>query len=316
MRHINLFEKFEEFDYRDFDEAYHIVKADDIPSIEKSGIKLGSARTQDLPSSVHGYRGKLFLTFDKESCADMLNALTEWWFETVGPSANPKVLVIDWRRFRKDHPKVVPTPDKDFQYDSYEEGRNGGFFIKEEIPYKYVKEVLGERDFKRHHVKESVNESIDVFHGSGIKFDRFDINKVGSAQGGDVGGWGIYFSDHIQVANRYTTGRGFVGEYALRDDSEWFDLDEPLDDATSDRIAKGLEGVAHGDDVEQFKSDFVPYECTNMQVYDWLSVVLGDGKGASLFLKKLGYDGNRFHDRTDTDATNYVVFDTSQIIYK
>jgi len=182
---------------------------------------------------------------------------------------------------------------------------------------KLFEEYSYDRHDEAYHVRESLLEAVDVFHGSGDRFDRFDISRVGSAQGGEVGGWGIYFSTDRRVANRYTTRKGFVGEYGLRGDSVWFDLDEP-DTETYRVVLGGLEGKVSDRDLEEFRSDFDPeqYGTTNMQVYDWLSVVLGGSKQASLFLRGLGFDGNRFRDRVDTDATNYVVFDTSSIIYK
>ena len=41
--------------------------------------------------------------------------------------------------------------------------------------------------------EEYINEIINVYHGSDRKFDTFDLDKIGSGDGKNIGGWGIYF---------------------------------------------------------------------------------------------------------------------------
>lgn len=160
----------------------------------------------------------------------------------------------------------------------------------------------------------SINEGINVFHGSDRKFDTFDINMIGSGDAKALGGWGIYFSDAKNVSDRYKTNNGFVKEYELKS-GNYFDLDEYLTDDIHQEITTALNNqTVNETDIEQFLSDFIPYECTNKQVYEWLSYVFDGIKGASEFLQSIGYLGNKFKDKINTMATNYVVFDTDSII--
>ena len=161
-------------------------------------------------------------------------------------------------------------------------------------------------------------EGINVWHGSDRNFDKFDIDKVGSGDGKSLGGWGIYFSDSREVSERYFTTNGFVDEYEIRD-GNYFDLDQPASE-DGDRIINGLESMGVGEDeIEELRTDYIEQsqnygDVSNKQVYEWLSYVLGDEKSASLFLKSLGYVGNTFMDKWNTDARNYVVFDINTII--
>jgi hypothetical protein len=163
-----------------------------------------------------------------------------------------------------------------------------------------------------------LNEGIPVFHGSDRKFSTFDMSKIGSGDGKNLGGWGIYFSDSEDVSSRYVTSNGFLGEYELRN-GNYFDLDSALEDG--ERIIRRLQQLGIDENqIEEFQNDYVEQaenygNIDNKQAYDWLSYVLGGEKEASMFLKSMGYIGNTFTDKWNRDARNYVVFDTSSIIY-
>lgn len=169
-----------------------------------------------------------------------------------------------------------------------------------------IDEIIGEEITAMH-------EGINVYHGSDKKFDTFDMGKVGSGDGKSLGGWGIYFSDSPEVSKRYYLPSGQFKEHELRN-GNYFDLDAPLDDGQRILSALQRQGVDESE-LEEFQSDYMEYsEVTNKQVYDWLSFVLGGEKQASLFLKSIGYIGNTMMDKWESDARNYVVFDTSAII--
>ena len=160
-----------------------------------------------------------------------------------------------------------------------------------------------------------LSEGIDVFHGTDRDFDEFDLNRIGSGDGKSLGGWGIYFSDSEDVSKRYFTKNGFVKEFVIKS-GEYFDLDESLDEWFGEKIKNklGTLGIDEGE-LEQFQTDYIDYipNISNKDVYDWLSYVLDGEKNASLFLEKLGFIGNKFVDKWDRDATNYVLFNPKYI---
>lgn len=171
------------------------------------------------------------------------------------------------------------------------------------------KQIL--RTFIRNIINESfMKEEINVFHGTDRDFDEFDVEKIGSGDGKSLGGWGIYFSDKEDVSRRYFLKGGFVKEFTIKN-GNLFDLDEALDEENASIILNRLrkKGIDE-DSLEQFQTDFIDYipSITNKQVYEWLEYVLGSEKNASLFLESMGYIGNKFRDKWDSEATNYVIF--------
>jgi N12 class adenine-specific DNA methylase len=48
-----------------------------------------------------------------------------------------------------------------------------------------------------------LEEGIRAFHGSGADFGRFDLSKLGTGEGAQAFGWGLYFADQEAVAQVY-----------------------------------------------------------------------------------------------------------------
>jgi hypothetical protein len=160
---------------------------------------------------------------------------------------------------------------------------------------------------------ENLQEGIDVWHGSTEKFDRFDMNRVGTGDGKSLGGWGIYFSENPEVSKRYYLPKGQLKQHEIRS-GNYFDLDLPLENGQ--RILQGLnrQGIDQKD-LDEFQETYVDnYDTNGKQAYDWLSFVLGGEQQASKFLESLGYIGNTMLDRWEPDSRNYVVFDSKSII--
>jgi hypothetical protein len=174
------------------------------------------------------------------------------------------------------------------------------------------------RKYIRKVITESLMENIQVYRGGTKQWDTFDMDKVGTGDGGTLGGWGIYCSDSLDVANRYFLKNGQIKEFDIKD-GPYFDLDEPLDEGLAIQIMEKLrkKGIDE-DELEQFQTDYIDYiqygDITNNSVYEWLSYIFGNQKEASLFLHDMGYRGNKMKDRWERDATNYILFDPSYVI--
>lgn len=167
-------------------------------------------------------------------------------------------------------------------------------------------------------LSEIHNSGILVYHGSRFDFDEFDMSKIGIETEDLKGGWGIYFSDDRDVAEGYSTGQGTVKAYTIPSHRRYFNLDEGVED--TETILAKLEAfdLASESDLEEFREEFVEeeyrYDTTNRQLYGWLSHVLGSNKEASEFLhNEMGYIGTMYKDKTNPDATNYVIFDPKYI---
>ena len=159
-----------------------------------------------------------------------------------------------------------------------------------------------------------LNEALNVYHGSTVKFDKFDSKKIGSGDGKNLGGWGFYFSDDRKVSDRYYLSSGFVKKYKIRD-AHYFNLDDTLDENTKEEIINQLQNEnVKESDIEQFRNDYISYENTNKQVLEWLEIVLPSPKDVSMLISNLGYIGNTFEDKWEIGSINYVVFDPKNII--
>jgi hypothetical protein len=77
-----------------------------------------------------------------------------------------------------------------------------------------------------------VRKGIEAYHGSPHKFDKFDLEKIGTGEGAQAYGHGLYFADTRDVAQRYRKIRDFewkgsepVDAEALSAASSQYDFD-------------------------------------------------------------------------------------------
>jgi len=70
-------------------------------------------------------------------------------------------------------------------------------------------------------VASDAAKGIDVYHGSPHDFDRFDLSKIGTGEGAQAYGHGLYFADNPDVAKAYAEALPRVG-------NEPFDGSNPL----------------------------------------------------------------------------------------
>lgn len=84
--------------------------------------------------------------------------------------------------------------DKDVAKDLHDNirVRRGGFTIEEAKEYGEVRKEMA---------------SIDVFHGSPHSFDAFSMERIGTGEGAQSYGHGLYFAENRQVAESYAVGR-------------------------------------------------------------------------------------------------------------
>jgi len=84
---------------------------------------------------------------------------------------------------------------------------------------------------------------MDVYHGSPYKFDKFDMSKIGTGEGAQAYGHGLYFAENPSVASQYKADRSYVGKVmnGTPDNTPW--------DAS--RVAKQAADI-HGDQAVPF----------------------------------------------------------------
>lgn len=70
-----------------------------------------------------------------------------------------------------------------------------------------------------------------VYHGGGVQFEKFDINKVGTGQGTQAFGWGLYFTSSKDIAKWYAEDSAFLNAEKSMKEVETYDyaLDADID---------------------------------------------------------------------------------------
>jgi ADP-Ribosyltransferase in polyvalent proteins len=77
---------------------------------------------------------------------------------------------------------------------------------------------------------------IPVYHGTSTEFPEFDLAKMGSGEGGQTYGWGMYFAEHPDTARYYMQrfkDKGKMLKAQLHvEDEHLFQFDKPLAEQT------------------------------------------------------------------------------------
>jgi hypothetical protein len=76
---------------------------------------------------------------------------------------------------------------------------------------KYAAPVVG-KAAENYAARTGLLIPLDAYHGSPSKFDKFDINKVGTGEGAQAYGYGMYFAERPGVASEYQ--KNLSQEYA------------------------------------------------------------------------------------------------------
>ncbi|MGI0034328.1 MAG: hypothetical protein ACRD98_00470 [Nitrososphaera sp.] len=158
-------------------------------------------------------------------------------------------------------------------------------------------------------------EGLPVFHGSPHKFTRLSAEKIGTGEGGQAYGHGLYFAENPQVAREYVRSRPVSGRpeaFLYHADipeehiGRMLDWDKPLSEQPEnvkqslsrlrifgERMRKGGEGTAG-------------------EAYSSYESIMGR-RGAAEKLKNLGIPGIKYLDKGsragDNGTRNIVLFD-------
>jgi len=65
-------------------------------------------------------------------------------------------------------------------------------------------------------INEMVLNGMTVWHGSPHKFDKFDMSKIGTGEGAQAYGHGLYFAENPAVANTYQQTAPYLGRHTAQ----------------------------------------------------------------------------------------------------
>ena len=161
-----------------------------------------------------------------------------------------------------------------------------------------------------------------AWHGSPHRFESFDLGAVGSGEGGQAHGWGLYFARDKKIAEGYrakleSEGDGALFEVDVPENDVLLDEDLPLPEQP-EKVREAISKYYRScpDDYIAVDGDSLPEQNGGLFLKEVISQLAREGepepkKAASLLLNSLGikgitYDGSR-------DGRCFVVFDDKAV---
>lgn len=138
---------------------------------------------------------------------------------------------------------------------------------------------------------DNIKESMDnqFYHGSQYEFDSFDMNKIGTGDGLNKYGFGLYFSDNIDTAIYYAGVKKdskYLYKVRLLGLDKYFQWDEPITDELYYKVLRRLDYLGEDEAKEQIETEYEEYGdmWTMESLYSYLTDILGTQKDATNFL--------------------------------
>lgn len=138
---------------------------------------------------------------------------------------------------------------------------------------------------------KKINENQDqyFYHGSPYLFDKFDFNKIGSGDGKNKYGYGLYFTTSIDTAKYYAIGQDSdlkIYTARLTGLDRFYKWDEPITEDLQSQIIRRLNYLEKEDEAKQIIEEYEEYGdlWTLEDMYVWLTDVLGTQKETTHFL--------------------------------
>ena len=161
-----------------------------------------------------------------------------------------------------------------------------------------------------------------AWHGSPHRFESFDLGAVGSGEGGQAHGWGLYFARDKKIAEGYrakleSEGNGALFEVDVPENDMLLDEDKLLPEQP-EKVREAISKYyrSRPDDYIAVDSDSLPEQNGKLFLKEVIRQLAREGepepkKAASLLLNSLGikgitYDGSR-------DGRCFVVFDDKAV---
>lgn len=190
--------------------VYHGTKQGDFSSFDKSKI---GAQTD------YGYRGKGFYFTPQQELAAMYSR--DWQKFKQVPNENGRVIPV---YLSVQNPYIIKSKDahnilSKFESESFtrklqEQGYDGVFVEMDDLVKSYDGELQEIIVFEPTQIKSVYNRGTfdennanvyfqAVYHGSPHVFDKFALSAIGTGEGAQAHGWGLYFAGNKETAERY-----------------------------------------------------------------------------------------------------------------
>lgn len=137
-----------------------------------------------------------------------------WFYNNFADKNNPPLYINEQKTTRWFTRRGLQLP--------YQVNQSSGYFNKS---------IPNEKDLSNYRNANSNIFYQSAWHGSPHDFDEFDLGAIGTGEGNQAHGWGLYFAKNREVAQAYKDVLGIDSveiisgdtKYRLNDDIEWYD---------------------------------------------------------------------------------------------
>ena len=84
-----------------------------------------------------------------------------------------------------------------------------------------INSIPNEKDLDKLRKKHNYQYYQSAWHGSPYDFDKFDLGAIGSGEGNQVHGWGLYFAKNKKVSVAYKDVLGAKGSFVILNGEKW-----------------------------------------------------------------------------------------------
>ena len=211
-----------------------------------------------------------------------------------------------WAQFRQGLASLIPSADKSPEQNLYRMNQMGAVGTSQGMAASALtRPMLG-------------TAGMNVFHGSPHRFDKFDMSKVGTGEGAQAYGHGLYLAENPKTAAAYsdTAKNSFAGGYTYKVDlpddqiAKMLDWDKPLSQQP-ESVRKVIGQIVD----RNIDKEIGWSKLTGEQAYQAVVERAGKKGDGEKMLRDLGIPGIRYLDQGSRaggkGTSNFVVFDDS-----
>lgn len=127
-----------------------------------------------------------------------------WFYNNFADKNNPPLYINEQKTTRWFTRRGLQLP--------YQVNQSSGYFNKS---------IPNEKDLSNYRNANSNIFYQSAWHGSPYDFDKFDLGSIGSGEGNQVHGWGLYFAKNKKVSVAYKDVLGAKGSFVILNGEKW-----------------------------------------------------------------------------------------------
>ena len=127
-----------------------------------------------------------------------------WFYNNFADKNNPPLYINEQKTTRWFTRRGLQLP--------YQVNQSSGYFNKS---------IPNEKDLSNYRNANSNIFYQSAWHGSPYDFDKFDLGAIGSGEGNQVHGWGLYFAKNKKVSVAYKDVLGAKGSFVILNGEKW-----------------------------------------------------------------------------------------------